>query len=99
MLVVCVCSLRVVVGYCEWFFCVYSVRGGWCGVWLWWGLVVCSVGLQVCVYGSLGVSVFLYVSLTVSVVVEGLMRFLLWCCSCGGWGGWVSVQGWMTNCC
>jgi hypothetical protein len=48
---------------------------------------------------SLGVSVSLYVSLTVSVVVEGLMGVLLWCCSCGVGGGWVSVQGWMTSCC
>ena len=44
-------------------------------------------------YGSLGVSVFLYVSLTVSVVVEGFMGVLLWCCSCGVGGGWVSVRG------
>lgn len=35
-------------------------------------------------YESLGVFVSLYVSLTVSVVVEGFMRFLLWCCSCEG---------------
>ena len=47
---------------------------------------------------SLGVSVSLYVSLTVSVVVEGLMRFLLWWSSCEVGGGWVSVQGWMMNC-
>ena len=66
----------MVADYSEWFFCVYSVWVGWCGVWLWWGLVVWSVGLQGSVYGSLGVSVSLYVSLTVSVVVEGLMRVL-----------------------
>lgn len=88
----------MVVDYSEWFFCVYSVCVGWCGVWLWWGLVVWFVGLQVCVCGSLGVSVSLYVSLTVSVVVEGLMRFLLWCCSCEVGGGWVIVWRWTMNC-
>ena len=84
----------MVVDYSEWFFCVYSVWVGWCGVWLWWGLVVWSVGLQVCVCGSLGVSVSLYVSLTVSVVVEGFMGVLSGVVPAGlGVGGLVFRDG------
>ena len=84
----------MVADYSEWFFCVYSVWVGWCGVWLWWGLVVWSVGLQVCVCGSLGVSVSLYVSLTVSVVVEGFMGVLSGVVPAGlGVGGLVFGDG------
>ena len=84
----------MVADYSEWFFCVYSVWVGWCGVWLWWGLVVWSVGLQVCVCGSLGVSVSLYVSLTVSVVVEGFMGVLSGVVPAGlGVGGLVFRDG------